>query len=86
LGRVARDLTGTCAADHRRREVIRIIDPAAVASGASGVEIMNNFEPEYCLNMARRLDAAAAGMRDNSYLRKLLEEQAAKYRANAARG
>jgi hypothetical protein len=46
---------------------------------------MNNFDPRYCLGMARSLDAAAARTRDDSYLRKLLEEQAAKYRADAAK-
>jgi hypothetical protein len=45
---------------------------------------MNNLEMNYCLNMARSLDAEAARTRDDSYLRKLLEEQAAKYRAEAA--
>jgi hypothetical protein len=36
-----------------------------------------------CLSMAHSLDTAAAHMRDDLYLRKLLEEQAAKYRADA---
>jgi hypothetical protein len=45
---------------------------------------MDNSEVKYCLTMARSLDAAAARTRDDSYLRKLLEEQAAKYRAQAA--
>jgi hypothetical protein len=44
---------------------------------------MNNFQSRYCLSMARFLDAEAARTRDGSYLRKLLEEQAAKYRADA---
>jgi hypothetical protein len=52
--------------------------------GAGGVGNMTNSEVKFCLSMARSLDAAAARTRDDSYLRKLLEEQAAKYRADAA--
>jgi hypothetical protein len=48
-------------------------------------EDMNKIEMKYCLNMARSLDAEAARTRDDSYLRKLLEEQAAKYRADASK-
>jgi hypothetical protein len=44
---------------------------------------MNNFESQSCLSMARCLDAEAARTRNDSYLRKLLEEQAAKYRAQS---
>jgi hypothetical protein len=45
---------------------------------------MNTFNVRYCLSMARSLDAEAARTKDDSYLRRLLEEQAAKYRADAA--
>jgi hypothetical protein len=45
---------------------------------------MNNLENECCLRIARSLDAEAARTRGDSYLRKLVEEQAAKYRAHAA--
>jgi hypothetical protein len=44
---------------------------------------MNTLHPESCLSMARCLDAEAARMRDDSYVRKMIEEQAAKYRAAA---
>jgi hypothetical protein len=43
---------------------------------------MNHLESQFCLSMARFLDAEAKRTRDDSYLRKLLEEQAAKYRAD----
>jgi hypothetical protein len=49
-----------------------------------GVEYMNDTDTRYCLSMARSLEAEAARMRDNSYPRKLLQELAAKYRADAA--
>jgi hypothetical protein len=52
--------------------------------GASGVKNMNKLDSKYCLTMASSLDAEAAGTRGHSYLRKLLVEQAAKYRAAAA--
>jgi hypothetical protein len=65
--RLCKDDTTTCADD----------------IGAGGVEIMNNLDLKYCLTMASSLDAEAARTRDDSYLRKLLEEQAAKYRAAA---
>jgi hypothetical protein len=45
---------------------------------------MNNFESQRCLNMARSLDAEATRMRDHSYVRKMIEERAAKYRTDAA--
>jgi hypothetical protein len=45
---------------------------------------MSHFGSQYCLSMARFLDSEAARTRNGSYLRKLLEEQAAKYRADAA--
>jgi hypothetical protein len=44
---------------------------------------MNNVDLKYCLTMASSLDAEAARTRGDSYLRKLLEQQAAKYRAAA---
>jgi hypothetical protein len=59
--------------------------PPPYLIGARGVGNMDTSEVKYCLTMARSLDAAAARTRDDSYLRKLLEEQAAKYRAEAAR-
>jgi hypothetical protein len=44
---------------------------------------MHIINVRYCLSMARSLDAEAARTRDDSYLRKLLLEQSAKYRADA---
>ena len=44
---------------------------------------MSNIDKKYCLRMARSLDAKAASTRDDFYLRKLLEDQAAKYRTDA---
>jgi hypothetical protein len=44
---------------------------------------MNDINTKFCLSMARCLDAEAARTRDDSYLHKLLTEQAAKYRADA---
>ncbi len=41
------------------------------------------IDTKICLRMAQSLDTVAARMRDDSYLRKLLEEQAAKYKASA---
>jgi hypothetical protein len=46
---------------------------------------MSNIDEKYCLRMARSLDAKAASTRDDSYLRKLLEDQAAKYRTDAGK-
>ena len=46
---------------------------------------MSNIDENYCLRMARSLDAKAATTRDNSYLRKLLEDQATKYRTDAGK-
>lgn len=46
---------------------------------------MSNNDKKYCLRMARSLDARAASTRDNSYLRKLLEDQATKYRTDAGK-
>jgi hypothetical protein len=46
---------------------------------------MSKIDKKYCLRMARSLDAKAAGTRDDSYLRKLLEDQAAKYRTDAGK-
>jgi hypothetical protein len=45
---------------------------------------MNDINARICLNMARCLDAEAERTRDDSYLQKLLKEQAAKYRTDAA--
>jgi len=45
---------------------------------------MGDIDKNYCLGMARSLDAKAARTRGGSYLRKLLEDQANKYRADAA--
>jgi hypothetical protein len=46
---------------------------------------MSNIDKKYCLRMARSLDAKAASTRDDSYLRKLLEDQATKYRTDAGK-
>ena len=46
---------------------------------------MSNIDEKYCLRMARSLDAKAASTRDDSYLRKLLEDQATKYRTDAGK-
>jgi hypothetical protein len=46
---------------------------------------MSNIDKEYCLRMARSLDAKAASKRDDSYLRKLLQDQAMKYRTDAGK-
>lgn len=46
---------------------------------------MSNNDKKYCLRMARSLDAKAASTRDDSYLRKLLEDQATKYRTDAGK-
>jgi hypothetical protein len=45
---------------------------------------MYNFQSPTDLNMARSLDAEVARMRDDSYVRKVIEEQATKYRSAAA--
>jgi hypothetical protein len=47
---------------------------------SDGIEDVNKLKAQYCLNMARSPDAQAARRRDDSYLRKLISEQAAKYR------
>jgi hypothetical protein len=52
-------------------------------TSAGGAYTMNNSELQYCLNMARCLDEEATRTREDSYLRMLLQEQAAKYRAVA---
>ena len=46
---------------------------------------MSNIDKKYCLRMARSLDAKAASTRDDSYLRKLLKDQATKYRTDAGK-
>jgi hypothetical protein len=68
--------------DRQRKDITP--SPPPYHSGAGGVENMNDLENECCLRMARSLDAEAARTRGDSYLRKLVEEQAAKYRAHAA--
>jgi hypothetical protein len=45
---------------------------------------MDNLKSPTYLNMARSLDAEVARMRDDSYVRKVIEQQAAKYRSAAA--
>jgi hypothetical protein len=52
-------------------------------TGAGGAQTMNNSELQYCQNMARYLDMEVTRTRQDSYLRMLLQEQAAKYRAVA---
>ncbi len=46
---------------------------------------MSNIDEKYSLRMAGFMDAKAANTRDDSYLRKLLEDQATKYRTDAGR-
>jgi hypothetical protein len=48
------------------------------------IQNMNDADTRTCINMARSLEAEAARIRDDSYLQKLLKEQVAKYRADAA--
>jgi hypothetical protein len=54
-----------------------------IISAQAELKSMKIINVRYCLSMARSLDAEAARTTDDSYLRKLLEEQAAKYRADA---
>jgi hypothetical protein len=72
--------TAYLTADYARTTKLILADHLA----ASGVKNMNNLGSQYCLTMASSLDAEAARTPDDSYLRKLLKEQAAKYRAAAA--
>jgi hypothetical protein len=46
---------------------------------SDGIEDLNKLKAQYCLNVARSSDAQAARMRNDSCLRKLISEQAAKY-------
>jgi hypothetical protein len=45
---------------------------------------MDKFEPDFLLSMARSLDARAERLYNGSYMRKLLKEQAAKFREAAS--
>ena len=45
---------------------------------------MDQFDSDFLLGVARSLDARAARWHSDSYMRKLLEEQAARYREAAS--
>jgi hypothetical protein len=67
-----------------RRLLVDRRSEASAEPSTAGVIKMNDINTRICLNMARCLDAEAERTRDDSYLQKLLKEQAAKYRTDAA--